>query len=258
MRSFVLDDLGAVLRFHDLAGAGRPLVFVHGLGCTSSSDFPAVAADPALAGRRRILVDLLGSGFSDRPETFPYTIRAHARILARFVETLADGPIDLFGHSMGGAVAIVAADRLGDRVRALVLGEPNLDPGGGVFSRKIAAISEADFVAHGHAALIAAARAEGNGMWAATLEASAPIAVHRAAVSLVDGDVPSWRDRLGALTIPRTVIFGAASLPDPDLDALPRIGVDVAVLADAGHSMAWDAPAGLARCLADRLPQPVG
>ena len=74
MKSLVLESPEATIRFHDLAGVGTPLVFVHGLGCASSCDYPAVARDPSLASRRAILVDLLGSGFSDRPEGFDYSV----------------------------------------------------------------------------------------------------------------------------------------------------------------------------------------
>jgi pimeloyl-ACP methyl ester carboxylesterase len=253
MRSLVVEEIGAALRYHDLPGPGVPLVFVHGLGCSSSSDFPMVAADPALADRRRILIDLLGSGFSDRPADFSYTIEASADLVGRLIAAATDGPVDLFGHSMGGTIAIVVADRLGERVRRLVLGEPNLDSGGGSYSRRVAAATEADYVAHGHAALIAASRAEGNPLWAATLAASAPHAVHRAAVSLVAGATPSWRQRLLRRAGSATVIFGEASLPTPDTEALPRAGVAVTVLAGAGHSMAWDAPHGLARAIRDGL-----
>jgi pimeloyl-ACP methyl ester carboxylesterase len=75
------------LRYHDLPGSGVPLLFVHGLGCASSSDFPRVAADPALAGRRRLLLDLLGAGFSDRPDDFAYSVAAHAQTVAGLIGT---------------------------------------------------------------------------------------------------------------------------------------------------------------------------
>ncbi len=107
MKHLVLETPQATLRFHDLAGSDAPLVFVHGLGCASSCDYPAVAREPALASRRAILVDLLGSGFSDRPEDFEYTVAAHARVVVALLEALGVATCDLFGHSMGGAVAIV-------------------------------------------------------------------------------------------------------------------------------------------------------
>jgi pimeloyl-ACP methyl ester carboxylesterase len=258
MRAFRPSGLAADLRYHDLpghglTGTGSPLVFVHGLGCAASLDYPEVAADPALAGRRRILVDLLGAGFSDQPEDFAGDVSTHSRVLAEFVAQLNAGPIDLFGHSAGGAIAIETAARLGTGIRRLVLSEPNLDPGGGTFSRRIAGEPEEDYVARGHARTAEAARRAGNGLWAASLRLSSAQSTHRLAASLVSGSVPSWREILISLPMPRTVLFGAASLPDPDVEALPRAGVATAIVPDAGHSMATENPSGLAAAIARAL-----
>ncbi|WP_201724267.1 alpha/beta fold hydrolase [Bradyrhizobium centrolobii] len=223
MKSLWLRTTQANLLYHDIAGQGVPLIFIHGLGCASSCDYPAVAADPALAGRRILLVDLLGSGFSDRPAAFGYAVADHASALADFVMQVAPEAVDLFGHSMGGSVAIMAAKLLGQRVRNLVLSEPNLDPGGGMFSRKITTMSEADYVALGHEALIKASIRDGNVAWAASLSLSAPVGVHRGAQSLVTGTDPTWRRLLLGLAMPRTVVFGEFSLPQsPDAGLLPH------------------------------------
>lgn len=249
MKSLVLQSVGSCLRYHDIPGDGRPLIMLHGLGCASSSDYPRIASDPALTGRRMVLVDLLGSGFSDRPDGFGYTVEDHARTVAELVTNLALDSLDLYGHSMGGAVAIVAAALLGDCVRHLVMGEPNLDPGGGTFSRKVAAMPEADYVAYGHRDLVKAARTEGNGIWAASMSISAPYAVHRSATSLVAGGTPAWRELLYAMKMPRTIIFGEASLPDPDTERLPQQGVGIGVVPQAGHGMIVENPGGVASAL---------
>lgn len=175
MKSFTVPAADAELRYHDIAGEGPALLFIHGLGCASSCDYPSVAADAALRGRRMLLVDLLGSGFSDRPTGFGYTIEDHARSIVAMTEHVRLIELDLFGHSMGGAVAITAARMLGGRLRRLVLGEPNLEPGGGFFSRRIAAMTERDYVERGHDELVQASRTEGNAIWAASLAISAPM-----------------------------------------------------------------------------------
>ncbi len=250
MKSFRLTKARANLLYHDIPGRKVPLIFIHGLGCASSCDYPAVAADHALAGRRMLLVDLLGSGFSDRPAGFGYTVADHAEAIAEVVTRVAPEGVDLFGHSMGGAVAITAGKLLGQRVRNLILAEPNLDPGGGASSQKIAAMSEADYSSQGHDVLIRASRLDGNIAWAASLALSAPVAIHRASRSLVAGSAPTWRDMLLALPMPRTVIFGELSLANsPDATSLPRQGVNVAVVAKAGHGIAIDNPAGLAAAI---------
>lgn len=253
MKSFAVPAAGGSLRYHDLAGDGPALIMIHGLGCASSCDYPTVAADPALRGRRMLLIDLLGSGFSDRPEVFGYTIDDHARSVVALVDALALPQVDLFGHSMGGAVAIAAAVMLGPRLGRLVVGEPNLDPGGGQFSRGIAAIPEAEYGAGGQDAIVRAARAEGNGIWAASLAGSAAYAVQRTARSLVEGSDPTWRSILTSLPVPRTLIVGELSLPYDDAARLPEAGVDIAIVPCAGHSIPWDNPAGLAAAIAAGL-----
>jgi len=250
MRTFTLADWNATVRFHDLPGRGRPLVFVHGLGCASSCDYPRVACDAALGGRRAVLVDLLGSGFSDRPADFPYTVESHADVVARLVRHLDAASVDLFGHSMGGAVAIVAASLLGSALHALVLSEPNLDAGGGTSSRLIAAQTEDAYVSDGHQRLVRQAKAEGNDVWAGSMAQSSPAAIHRGATSLVRGGEICWRTILSRLPVAKTVVFGERSLPDHDTEVLPANGVRVEIVPDAGHSMMWENPGGLALAVA--------
>jgi pimeloyl-ACP methyl ester carboxylesterase len=151
---------------------------------------------------------------------------------------------------MGGVVAITAAGLIGNRLRHLVVAEPNLRPGGGLASRGIAAMSEADFLAHGHAELVRNARAEGYGAWAESVAISAPCAMHRVAVSLVAGSDPTWRAQLCALEMPCTMIFGEASLPNDDAETLPRDGVPVMIVPTAGHGMGLENPSGLAVAIA--------
>ena len=233
-------------------GHKAPIAFIHGLGCASTLDYAAVAASPALAGRRRVLVDLMGFGASDRPERFDYTVEGHARCLDGLLERLGPRQMVLYGHSMGGAVALSLARRNPDRIAGMILAEANLDPGGGASSREIAGQEVSTFVERGHADLHAVASAEGN-PWANTVRLASPAAMHASAKSLVKGTDPSWREILYGLDCPRYYLFGAASLPDPDLDELPRHGVQTGVIPGAGNNMAWENPAGLAdgiaRCL---------
>ncbi|WP_315743527.1 MULTISPECIES: alpha/beta fold hydrolase [unclassified Bradyrhizobium] len=131
MKAFRTNSAAANIAYYDVSGHDAAVVYIHGLGCASSADYAGIAGANVLGGRRAILVDLLGSGFSDRPTRFSYSVDDHARALAELVEAVLAGPVNLFGHSMGGAIAIVLAGILGTHVERLILSEPNLDPGGG-------------------------------------------------------------------------------------------------------------------------------
>lgn len=85
------------------------MVFIHGLGCASSYDYPRIASDPALRERRKILIDLPGFGYSDKPRVFSYNIHKQALVLEQFLSHLRLQRFALFGHSMGGSIAIEAA-----------------------------------------------------------------------------------------------------------------------------------------------------
>jgi pimeloyl-ACP methyl ester carboxylesterase len=255
MDSFYIPRLDAFMRYHDRPGEGPTCVYLHGLGCASSSDFVGVVAQPSLAHRRAVLVDLLGFGFSDRPEEFDYTAESQARTVAELLDHLALSDCNLIGQSMGGAIAMVVASLRPELVSRLVAAEGNLDPGGGRFSQPIAAQTEPDFLQGGYDEFLRRIRSEGELgdtsmlAYAGSLQVCAPHALYRAAVALVKGSQPTWRERLLALTMPRVYVFGERSLPNPDQDRLTQAGVRVLVVPEAGHSMMLDNPAGFADVL---------
>lgn len=57
MNSFYSQQAGCTVRWHDLPGADDPVVFIHGLGCASSYEYPRVVRDPSFGARRAILID---------------------------------------------------------------------------------------------------------------------------------------------------------------------------------------------------------
>jgi pimeloyl-ACP methyl ester carboxylesterase len=100
--------------------AGPPLVLVHGLGSNGMRDFYPVLG--ALAARRRIvLLDLPGFGRSARANV-RYAPDRYAAALARVIAAVAGpGPVDVVGHSMGGAIALYHAAAYPQQVRRLVV-----------------------------------------------------------------------------------------------------------------------------------------
>jgi pimeloyl-ACP methyl ester carboxylesterase len=99
-------------------GEGEPLVLLHGVAA-SRAIWRQVSA--ALSTRRRVVVvDVPGFG-QTAPAGAGFALE---EVADRLVEGLQLDAFDLVGHSLGGAVAVVAAARHPDSVRRLVLVSP--------------------------------------------------------------------------------------------------------------------------------------
>jgi len=253
VKTHLIPDVAADVCYHDLPGISPAIVYIHGLGAASSSWFPYCATYAGLREHRSLLIDLLGYGYSDRPETFSYTMEAHARIVAHLLEALHLKDCIVVGHSMGGPIAILLAQGRRDLVRSLVVAEGNLDPGPGLVSRIITSFSEADFIERGYAQFMASMLEAGARDYAHSLRAADPLAVHRSAVSLIADRLPTYREILAGLPIPITYIFGSDSLPDPDEAALRDQGIQVAVVPNSGHDMMGDNPEGFSSTVASAI-----
>jgi pimeloyl-ACP methyl ester carboxylesterase len=99
---------------------GRPVaVLVHGLGGASTNWTDLMH----LLGDRLSMVapDLPGFGMSPPPARGDYRLDVHVDAVERLVERVADGPVHLFGNSLGGAVATRLAARRPDLVTTLTL-----------------------------------------------------------------------------------------------------------------------------------------
>lgn len=99
---------------------GPPLVLLHGLGRRWQVFMPVI---PALSLRWHIFVpDLRGHGKSSRAAR-GYRGTQYAEDIAHFLRERVSEPAVLFGHSLGGVLAMWIAGRHSQLVRALVLGD---------------------------------------------------------------------------------------------------------------------------------------
>jgi pimeloyl-ACP methyl ester carboxylesterase len=233
---------GDQIRWVELPGREPSRVYVHGLGATSPAYFTEVAVHPLLAGHRSLLIDLLGHGISDRPATFDYTLESHADALAAALGSAGVTGAELIAHSMGGSVAIVLAARHPHLVSRLVLVDANLDPiprtPGSSGSSGIAAYSEEEFLAGGWEEV----RDRVGPHWWSTMRLAGREALHRSATQLIRGTVPTMRELLLDLKIPRTYLLPEADGPLPGTDALTEAGVSVVPIPDCGHNIMLDNP----------------
>jgi len=103
------------------AGAGEPVLLVHGI-TTYSFLWEGVLQRLAATGKYDVVaVDLLGCGASDKPLDASYSIKSHAELLGRFATALGLERFHLVGHDLGGGVAQIMAVRQRERLRSLTL-----------------------------------------------------------------------------------------------------------------------------------------
>ncbi|HEY7524383.1 MAG TPA: alpha/beta hydrolase [Candidatus Limnocylindrales bacterium] len=257
MKAFHLPENRAFIRYLEIPGDDPPLLWVHGWQCSSSGELLPVAVQPALRGRRSLVIDLLGHGYSDKPHGFAYTTEEHARTIIALIDGLGIPECGLVGHSMGGGIAIHVAAARPSVVSLLVMAEGNIDADG---EAPFDGQSEAEFVERGFGELLAGqsqdAEASPTGLRAAHVEMTRiiePRALFREAVSMASDTDPSIRSLLGGLSMSRWYLNGALSEPDGLEADLAAMGVGWKVVPDAGHPMGLQNPAGVADCVAEAI-----
>jgi len=88
---------------YELAGSGRPLVLIHGLGGNAQTWETQV---PQLSRHYQVLTwDVRGHGQSDKPDG-DYSAELFASDLAALLGTLSIPSAFVLGHSMGGVIAL--------------------------------------------------------------------------------------------------------------------------------------------------------
>jgi pimeloyl-ACP methyl ester carboxylesterase len=106
------------------AGAGEPVLMLHGLGGTKGSFLPTVAA--LASGFRTIAIDLPGFGDSHKPLAGSYHPPFFARAVVAVMDALELRRTHVIGNSMGGRVALELGLGHPDRVRRLVMLAPSM------------------------------------------------------------------------------------------------------------------------------------
>jgi haloalkane dehalogenase len=120
----VTDVLDSTI-YHEEAGSGTPVVFLHGNPSSSHlwrNVLPAVDL-PA----RLLAPDLIGMGRSGKPD-LAYRFADHARYLDAWFDALDLDEAVLVGHDWGGALAFDWAARHPDRVRGVAFFETIVRP----------------------------------------------------------------------------------------------------------------------------------
>lgn len=119
---------GVQVALHELGGEGPPLLMCHATG------FCARAYDPLVALLRHRFavwaVDLRGHGLSSAPANGDFAWDRSAQDVLAALDAAGLGPVVAFGHSLGGAITLLAEAARPGTVSAAYLFEPIVWPVG--------------------------------------------------------------------------------------------------------------------------------
>ena len=117
---------GVSLAVHDFGGEGPPLLICHATGFCART-YESFAA--GLTDVRHVwALDFRGHGDSTSPDSGDFDWGGDAEDLLAVVDALEARPIDVVGHSMGGAAAVLAEQRRPGTLRSAYLFEPIIPP----------------------------------------------------------------------------------------------------------------------------------
>jgi pimeloyl-ACP methyl ester carboxylesterase len=236
----------------DIRPAGPDVVLLlHGLSSTKES-FAGITESPALAHLTTCAIDLPGHGRTAPLVTGAHTLEAYADVVARVVARLAPLRLHVVGHSLGGAVGLIAAQSTKSLVTFTSVEGNLVGDDAGLVSRQIADLELEDFAVNEFHRFVDSLRAAPEadlrawGGWTATC---APAAVHESARSLVE-----WSDSGKLLgwyrALPRTAyLYGA--LGDRADHLVPLLDESTTfAIPDSGHFPMVDNPVALYSALA--------
>lgn len=238
-------------------GSGRPIVFIHGFGCTHAVwDEVTERLQP---GFQTLALDLRGAGFSDRTYG-ALGLEDLADDVEQVIGRLGLGPATIVGHSMGGMVSQHLYFAAPDLVRGLVL----CGTAGAVTPAYRGATRQlADLVrTEGSSGL---ARAMVPGLFAPLYQQAQPAELRRFAETFEAADPLSLiltleslegfdlRDRLAGISVPTAIIVGEH---DPFVDDCRLLGETIpgathSLLTGVGHMTPMEAPEHVAAVVSE-------
>jgi pimeloyl-ACP methyl ester carboxylesterase len=246
---FMLQRYSAPLALRERRPASprKTLLYVHGLG-ESGLCFEDLIRAPALAEYYHLAPDLPGYGKSPWPREGLGLDQLTER-LGRWLEDEVSSPVVVLGHSMGGVLGLLLAERFPLRVAGLINIEGNISIEDCGFSGRIAGFTAQDFAGHGWAGVLDEVYRAGLDdhplrTYFASMSLCDPRTLYRCSQDLVRlSESEALASRLAALPIPQVYLLGDPRGTGARSRALlDRAGLAWRAVPDAGHWPFLDQP----------------
>jgi pimeloyl-ACP methyl ester carboxylesterase len=233
------------LRYFDRPGSGPTILYIHGLGC-SKADVMEMTSFPELQSFRLVSADNPGCGDSPYDENHPLNIDGIVELIENFVTHLRLNRFLLVGGSMGGAVALLYAERNPDKIAGFVNVEGNLAPEDCMFSRKVIPHAYSHFekiVFPQMKKALSAKAGPGVAQHLRVLEKANPRAYYDYAFQTVEySDHGNLLERFLSLQIPKCFLYGSENRHLSYLQRLLESECVVIEIPNAGHFLFYDQP----------------
>jgi pimeloyl-ACP methyl ester carboxylesterase len=116
-------DSDGVKIYYEVQGAGDPVVLIHGLGASSTTNWDIPGITALLAQSYKVIaLDCRGHGQSDKPEAAGSYGVNMVEDVVRLLDHLNIREAHVVGYSMGGMITMKLLTLHGRRVRSAVLG----------------------------------------------------------------------------------------------------------------------------------------
>jgi pimeloyl-ACP methyl ester carboxylesterase len=235
-----------------------PILWLHGLG-ESGLCFERVLAHPGLSGWRHLVPDLPGYGRSAWPSR-PVALPDLASRLAGWLHARGEPPVVVVGHSMGGVLGLLMADRHPSCVRALMDVDGNVTIHDCRYSGTAARWELDDFVRSGFDHMRDEIYRDGlddeaHRGYYASLRLADPRVFHQHARDLVAlSAAGQLARRLAAVPMPSRYMAGEPHGASPQsVEALIAAGVPRSTVTPSGHWPFIDQPDAFVHLLGEFL-----
>jgi pimeloyl-ACP methyl ester carboxylesterase len=106
---------------HLTAGAGDPVLLLHGWGANSTLVWP-LAEKLAACGFRVYVPDLPGFGHTEAPPS-PWSVFDYANFVVSYLDDQRLDKVHLFGHSFGGRLGLILGAEYPERIHKMALAD---------------------------------------------------------------------------------------------------------------------------------------
>ena len=242
--------VGSTQLYYELAGEqAKTITLIHGLG-SSGLVFDKIKEAGEFHGYRFLFIDLPGFGRSDKPDEFDYAMDSQAEMVIRLLDYLKIRETALIGHSMGGIIGQIMAERF--PVSRFINCEGNLVFEDCSLSAEIARKGLAEFERAGFDEL--KEMAEGTPFYEGYCQTTA-FAMYHSARQLVEScQTGNLLERFAKLPLPKLYVYGERTKGRRRSEQLlTQHGVPLYYIPKSGHNMICENPAEFYRVAAEFL-----